>query len=187
MLKRILIVLLSVAVISACMSSCNTAADPQTDSQPVTTVTTTTTTPTPTTVNEKAIISSKVAKLTNEDGTGEINLEMTLDEIADVLAKYNIPYEFDEFGCLNTPDGTSYYPYKFRLQETKRGLRVGDGVVKAIQLYGTPYKQGSSGCMFHTGKTSYGEIVELLLYLDNSVITNIELRVHEEFYGGAGD
>lgn len=38
-------------------------------------------------------ISAVLANLTNEDGTGEINLNMTWEEIAAVLDEKGIPYE----------------------------------------------------------------------------------------------
>ena len=106
----------------------------------------------PMTVGEVAKL---LAPLTNEDGTGEINLNMTWQEIAAVLDEKDIPYEVsgdwtEEDEELYGSDSRSifvdysikYMPYHgiFTLANTKKGLKMNDTVSKAIEIYGEPDK-----------------------------------------------
>lgn len=107
----------------------------------------------PMTVAEAAEI---LAPLTNEDGTGEINLNMTWQEIAAVLDEKGVPYivsgewtEEEEI-LYGIPDARSifvdytiYYDplyNEFTVAMTKKGLKMNDSVSVALELYGEPDK-----------------------------------------------
>ena len=96
-----------------------------------------------------------LAPLTNEDGTGEINLNMTWQEIAAVLDKKGVPYRVsgnwtEEEKIYGTPDTRSifvdysihYDPLynEFTVAMTKKGLKMNDSVTRAVELYGEPDK-----------------------------------------------
>lgn len=99
-------------------------------------------------------IAALLAQLTNEDGTGEINLNMTWQEIAAVLDEKGISYKVggswteadaeysSDSRYIFTADGTDYSPYYGRiyLHQTKKGLKVGESLSRAIELYGEPDK-----------------------------------------------
>jgi len=96
-----------------------------------------------------------LAPLTNEDGTGEISLNMTWQEIAAVLDNKGIPYRVsgnwtEEERICGTPDSRSifvdysihYDPLysEFTVAMTKKGLKMNDSVARAVELYGEPDK-----------------------------------------------
>lgn len=96
-----------------------------------------------------AEISASLAPLTSEDGTGEINLNMTVDEIATVLDENGIPYEirgeWGEFDGLDyrrifAANGNTYEPYAgdFSVAQTKSGLKISDPFSRAVEIYGEP-------------------------------------------------
>lgn len=190
---------MSVAVISACVSSCNTAADPQTDSQPqiTTTVTTTTTVPT-TTVNRNDEISAILAKLTKEDGTGEINLQMSADEITAVLDKYDIEYTVHGGLTVNVANGGSYIIGRwggrgvFKVQESYSGLKVGDSKGVVLSIYGQPdeIRPGETEVyVYHQSVLPhefYNAPINFKVQMQKNIVTQIYIGVeipYEEIYG----
>ena len=92
-----------------------------------------------------------LAPLTNEDGTGEINLNMTWPEIAAVLDEKGVPYEvrgdwketdeedmrriFVDYSIIYAPSYNN-----FTVAITKKGLKMNDPVSVAVELYGKPDK-----------------------------------------------
>jgi len=99
-------------------------------------------------------ISEFLAPLTNEDGTGDINLNMTWQEIAAVLDEKGIPYEvkgswteadaeyYPDCRYIFAADGTRYDPFHFTIdaEKTKKGLMPREPLSKAIEIYGEPDK-----------------------------------------------
>ena len=95
-------------------------------------------------------ISTFLSQFTNENGTGQINLNMTVDEIAAVLDSKGVPYElkgeidedldYPDCRYVFAADGTTYRPYeeRIRCEQTNRGLARGDLLSKAESLYGEP-------------------------------------------------
>ena len=91
------------------------------------------------------VISAKLAKLTKEDGTGEINLQMTIEEITNVLDKYGIQYSITDSGrAIYISDGSlycvdSYAGYgSFSIKQSYKGLKIGDSIDQLVSLYGEP-------------------------------------------------
>lgn len=105
-------------------------------------------------------ISECLSSLTNEDGTGEINLNMTWKEIAAVLDEKGIPYEVkgnwteadaeysSDSRYIFAADGTDYSPANgcFSVQQTKKGLIPREPLSRAIELYGEPDKIEENVC-----------------------------------------
>ena len=102
----------------------------------------------PMTVAEAAEI---LAPLTNEDGTGEINLNMTWQEIAAVLDEKGVPYRVsgewkdtdeEDFRRIFVDYSIIYAPSygNFTVAITQKGLKMNDSVSVALELYGEPYK-----------------------------------------------
>lgn len=88
-------------------------------------------------------ISAVLGELTNEDGTGEINLNMTWEEIAAVLDEKGIPYEqkgSDGMEYILAANGNSYglFQWSFRLAQLKSGVKISDPMTKATETYGEP-------------------------------------------------
>lgn len=99
-------------------------------------------------------ISGFLSQFTNEDGTGEINLNMTVDEIAAILHEKGISYEMyreepftNENGnvidlssvfAANGNDYYSGYYASFKMHQTKKGLIAREPVSRAIEIYGEP-------------------------------------------------
>jgi len=94
-----------------------------------------------------------LATLTNEDGTGEINLNMTWQEIAAVLDEKGVLYEVMgissedpenpyDWRSIFTEDCTDYSPAsgRYKFHQSKKGLKVGEPITKAIEIYGEPDK-----------------------------------------------
>lgn len=101
-----------------------------------------------------AEIAEILAPMTNEDGTGEINLNMTWQEIATVMDEKGIPYKvsgnWTEEDSAYSPDSryifvdyaiyyNSFYGI-FTVAITPKGLKINDPVSRAIELYGEPDK-----------------------------------------------
>jgi len=105
---------------------------------------TTTTTESSTSTLSKEGISSKLAKLTNEDGTGTIYLGMKREKVRSILDKEGIPYSVDKSlgtdGSISFEDGTWYSVYeeleRIEFRQTGKGLKIGDTAQKAKELYG---------------------------------------------------
>lgn len=108
-------------------------------------------------------IAEILAQLTNEDGTGEINLNMTWQEIAAVLDEKGILYTVNgswteadtEYSSdcryIFTADGSDYRPYfnMIDLHQTKKGLKVGEPLSRAVELYGEPDKSEANPCYYN--------------------------------------
>ena len=98
-------------------------------------------------VMDLAEISETLSQLTNEDGTGEISLNMTWQEIAAVLDEVGIPYEVMEvadsyLNAIFASNGNLYRPYegKFKVAQLKSGVKISDPISKVIEIYGEPDK-----------------------------------------------
>lgn len=88
-------------------------------------------------------IAAALGDLTNEDGTGEINLNMTWEEIAAVLDEKGVPYKkkgSDGLEYILAANGNSYgiFKWSFRLAQLKSGVKISDPITKAIETYGEP-------------------------------------------------
>jgi len=104
----------------------------------------TTTEPEPTIMSNDEI-STKLAALTNEDGTGEIYIGIEREAACRILDCEGIPYTMDEVprgedGALSFSNGASYVfdgsDTKIYLTQTNKGLKIGDSASKVKQLYG---------------------------------------------------
>lgn len=117
-------------------------------------------------VMDLAEISVVLAELTNEDGTGETNLNMTWQEIAAVLDGVGIPYEtqvlYEDIANITTANGNMYWPNQgsFMFKKTKSGLTISDPISRAIEIYSEPDKvvviEFSDNCYYYCynmGKT----------------------------------
>lgn len=169
------------------LSSCKVVAEPETVSQPQTTTTVTTTIPTTTLNNET--ISAQLATLTKEDGTGEIHLQMTVEEIATVLDKYDIKHTLDETGLsVRTSYPGNIWLYcenfyagygQFTLNQSYSGLKVGDSKDKLLDMYGEPDetydKYGTIGYVYHTGVATdiFSSPINFTVQMEDDIVTHI--------------
>ena len=152
-------------------------------------------------------VSAFLSQLTNENGTGQINLNMTVDEIAIVLDETGIPYEIkgeweDSIDCryIIVKDGTSYRPginSTFNFHRTKKGLSSGDQATKALELYGEPdkivkdtyydniydyyYNMGKQHCKL----TNSQRTVMLNMMVSEETVIYMEIRFLDEDEEGA--
>ena len=163
-MKRLLLIVLclSMVMLSSCQAEVKDSGKSEADtaeSTITTTTTTTTTTATTTTTtpyNPEELVYEKLAKLTKEDGTGEISLDMSAQEIVAVLDKYGIEYddyqpdeEYKSGHVSISRNGycTKYYDKygQFSLQQSYKGLKVGDDLDRVLELYGEPDEIVSNG------------------------------------------
>ena len=87
------------------------------------------------------------SKLIDEDGTGEISLGMTLDEIIKKLDELGVEYNHDEdwihidnIGFALDNNGVLYQiSYTISGAQTSKGLKKGDNYAKMAELYGNKY------------------------------------------------
>ena len=89
-----------------------------------------------------------LGKFTNEDGSGEIYIGMPEEDFVEFLKKHNIPFETHGYGTsldYNIDGIRIRYGIDdgklsgIELQETAKGLCVGDSVEKMKRLYGNNY------------------------------------------------
>jgi hypothetical protein len=102
----------------------------------VTTISTTTAAkPKETTATKGRSASQIVASLINENGTGEIQINMKREEVAKILEKYSVSYKYlgDEY--LEIEDGIYYNLGHFEIKQSSKGLKVGDPIERVYELY----------------------------------------------------
>lgn len=157
-----------------------------------------------------ADIAAALGNLTNEDGSGEINLNMTWDEIAATLDEKGIPYEVkgsDGMEYILASNGNSYGLFKgtFKLAQLKSGIKISDQISKAIEIYGEPdmvklwglsdnlyYYAYDMGSLFCTADGKY-ETVILRFEVIEGTITKIsvffldDLQADEFWFGEETD
>ncbi|MBQ6569408.1 MAG: hypothetical protein IJL87_04045 [Clostridia bacterium] len=142
-MKKILALVLCLIMLT--LSSCQTAKKPEQtaesgESQAVESVTAS---------DPEEAIYARLARLTKEDGTGEISLDMGAQEIVEVLNKYGIEYndfrpDDDEQGGFVGVADNRYFSNNidgwgtFALMQSYKGLKYGDTVEKVLELYGKP-------------------------------------------------
>lgn len=155
-------------------------------------------------------IAALLAQLTNEDGTGEVNLNMTWQEIAAVLDEKGISYEVmgswtetdaeysSDGRYIFTDDGSSYRPYYgiIDLHQTKKGLKVGEPLSRAVELYGKPDKIEINPCYdnvvdyyYNMGKlycnaTDSERTVVMEMTCGENVVVTIKIRFLMDFDEG---
>ena len=140
-------------------------------------------------------ISDLLATLTNEDGTGEINLDMTCGEIADILDKYKIPYIYSEMSiCIvnnsNYLSGNTLSNFYFA--KTSKGLSQGDKYERVIDIYGKPdflqkYEDGTSDLFYNMGKMFISKNntnmqVVFQIYLMDDEVASMQVLIIEDYY-----
>ena len=137
-----------------------------------------------------------LAQLTKEDGTGEISLDMTVAEIIEVLDRHGIEYgdySLDGEGSAgyitvrkNIYHTFHYYKYgSFAVQQSYKGLRVGDSRDKVYELYGEPTKSGYVSVMAknkdeyyqRTADDQYSSPINFIVYSVNNTVTDIVIEI----------
>ena len=155
-------------------------------------------------------IAALLSQLTNEDGTGEINLNMTWQEIAAVLDNKGILYKVNgtwteadaeyssDSRSIFTADGSYYRPYygSIYLHQTKKGLRVGEPLSRTVELYGEPDKIEANLCYdnvmmyyydmgkFYCETTDSERTVVLEITCGDDIVVDIEIRFLMDFDEG---
>jgi len=155
-------------------------------------------------------ISEYLSSLTNEDGTGEINLNMTWQEIAAFLDTRGIPYEVkgswteedeqysSDSRYIFVADGTDYSPANgcFYVQQTKKGLIPREPLSRAVELYGEPDKKEANPCYdnvvtyyYNMGKlycnaTDSERTVAMAITCGDDIVVTIEIYYLMDFDEG---
>lgn len=186
-MKKLIAALLSCVLVLSVFTSCggsnNESPVSSSESVPVTTTTATTT------AVSKDELYAKLAQLTKEDGTGEINLQMNKDEIAEVLEKYGIDYTVREMGiyiddhaCYDTDTWGGYG--SFDMGQSYKGLKIGDSVMKVLELYGEPDEVGSSGSFKYVmaiSKADYDFPIIFSVHLSSSQVTGMSVYIEFDY------
>lgn len=198
MLKKLFIVFLSALISISVFCSCNTANEPDANSQEQTVTATTTTTAVPTTTsNPYAEDFALLAQLTKEDGTGEISLDMEPDEVEAVLKKYNLDYS-REYDCFSVGRDWGFIPLQYKqygqvkLPQSYKGLKNGDSKDSVIEIYGEPDKSytTSYGMLvfdYYTGSIDdvYQSKIKFTVQMVNDLVTEMFVGIdipEEELY-----
>jgi hypothetical protein len=110
-------------------------------------------------------VSAKLAKLTKEDGTGIISLDTPPAEVRAILRRENITFVVKARGsifaddeipmdesidCVIFEDGANWIfnegsGWTIHTVQTQKGLKFGDPISKALELYGEPMYKDSVG------------------------------------------
>jgi hypothetical protein len=127
--------------------------------------TATTTTSTATTVSTTTVAKSKVttaikeksasqiiAGLINEDGTGEIQINMTKEQVQEVLKKNGVTSKVANPEWIDIEDGMRYKLGSLQINQTKKGLKKGDPIERVYELYlgaKEAYQSDEAGAYFY--------------------------------------
>ncbi|MDR1565027.1 MAG: hypothetical protein LBS74_08730, partial [Oscillospiraceae bacterium] len=87
-----------------------------------------------TAIKEKSA-SQIIAGLINEDGTGEIQINMKREQVMEILKNHNVSSKVVGKEWLEIEDGSKYALGTFEIKQTQKGLKVGDSVSKVYELY----------------------------------------------------
>jgi hypothetical protein len=157
------------------------------------TATQTPTTAAPTTEAE-IDLSERIAKLTKEDGTGDVYFGQPAAEIMKILDEKDIPYEVyywpepdeDRISHIDLANGTSYllepgYLTYMDVKQTYQGIKIGDPASKVEQIYGEMDPKDFNGGIYYYVQSPIGEkVMEVVIGVDGhdstSVVNHIEMR-----------
>ncbi|MDR1564128.1 MAG: hypothetical protein LBS74_04135 [Oscillospiraceae bacterium] len=145
-MKKILIFAMVICLtfaLASCSAKVAAPSSPAPVSSAEVTTTTTTVTTTVTTTSQASVATSKkqsatqiIANLVNEDGTGVIQPTMSLEQVATILNQYGILYQYSlDTPALNIESGMFYEVGAFAINQSKRGLKIGDPVSRVYELY----------------------------------------------------
>jgi hypothetical protein len=138
----------------------------------------------------KESVAKPISDLINEYGTGEINLDLSFDEIKTVLDSYGINYK-GEFGYIEFDDGTFYDGEFFYMKSTQKGLAVGDSIEKIKQIYGEPQSLNESGgCIYFVydfnKKDKDGKRILFEVVAEKNNVWSIALHREEDYSSLSG-
>jgi hypothetical protein len=164
-------------------------------------------TQTPTTTELGIVLSEdeRIARLTKEDGTGEIYFGQPVTEIMKVLDNERIIYEIhyfpepdpDRISYLELRSGTSYGVGLYNavltdiiVQQTFSGVKVGDTVAKVTQIYGEQEPTDFNGGIylwyyFPNGGREIQVSIAVNGHEATAKVTNILMMYKEDHNGGS--
>jgi hypothetical protein len=119
-----------------------------------------------------------IADLVLEDGTGVIHPRMSLDVVKAILDQYGLSYEYnDDSESLEVEGGLLYNYLGAKINQTKRGLKVGDPVTKVYELYEGAQEAYTNiegivvVFIFNYGQTDF----RIVLNSDNTIVKSIAI------------